>query len=40
MMIGNSQKDLSLFEFQQKFSTDKDCLEYMALTKWGAGFKC
>lgn len=39
-MVGNSEKDLSLFEFQEKFSTDKDCLEYMAGAKWGDGFKC
>lgn len=39
-MVGNSEKDLSLFEFQEKFSTDKDCLEYMAWAKWGDGFKC
>lgn len=39
-MIGNSEKDLSLFEFQEKFSSDKDCLKYLALAKWGDGFKC
>ena len=39
-MIGNPKKDLSLFEFQEKFKTERDCLEHLVLAKWGDGFKC
>lgn len=39
-MIGNKETDLSLFEFQTQFSTEKDCLEYLSSLKWGAGFIC
>lgn len=39
-MIGKSTKDLSLFEFQAKFSTERDCIEYLSSMKWQDGFKC
>ena len=39
-MIGNSTTPLSLFEFQSKFSTERDCLEYLSELKWKEGFKC
>ena len=39
-MIGNKETDLSLFEFQTQFSTEKDCLEYLSTLKWEAGFTC
>jgi transposase-like protein len=39
-MVGKSERDLSLFEFQSKFSTDRDCLEYLSMVKWGDGFEC
>lgn len=39
-MVGDKEKDLSLFEFQSKFSSDRDCLEYLSEVKWKEGFKC
>lgn len=39
-MIGNKDNDLSLFEFQAQFSTEKDCLEYLYSLKWDKGFEC
>lgn len=33
-------KSLSLFDFQEKFSTKKDCLDYLVGLKWGNGFVC
>lgn len=37
-MIGNKDIELSLFEFQTQFSSDKDCLEYLSALKWDSGF--
>jgi len=31
---------LSLFEFQQRFSTDNQCLAYLAAEKWKNGYAC
>ena len=39
-MIGNKDIELSLFEFQTQFSSDKDCLEYLSALKWDSGFVC
>ena len=39
-MIGNKEIDLSLFEFQGKFSTDRDCIEHLSMLKWSKGFEC
>lgn len=33
-------KSLSLFEFQERFSTKGDCLSYLAGLKWDKGFQC
>ena len=33
-------KSLSLFEFQERFSTKTDCLSYLADLKWSSGFRC
>lgn len=33
-------KSLSLFEFQDRFSTTESCLSYLAELKWGKGYKC
>ena len=38
--IGNSENDLSLFEFQTKFTTDRDCLKHLSEVKWNDGFVC
>jgi hypothetical protein len=38
-MIANKEIDLSLFDFQTHFSTEKDCLEYLSTLKWEAGFE-
>lgn len=38
--VGKIEIDLSLFDFQSKFSTEKDCLEYLSNQKWKDGFKC
>lgn len=38
--IGNAETDLSLFDFQKKFTSDVDCLEHLSSLKWGAGFEC
>jgi transposase-like protein len=39
-MIGNKEIDLNLFDFQAQFSTEQDCLEYLSILKWEAGFEC
>lgn len=39
-MVGNSEKDLSLFEFQRKFSTERDCVKYLYEIKWKDGYVC
>jgi transposase-like protein len=39
-MIGNKEIDLSLFDFQAKFSTDRDCIEHVSAIKWSNGFEC
>lgn len=33
-------KSLSLFEFQERFSTKSDCLSFLAMLKWGEGYRC
>lgn len=33
-------KSLSLFEFQERFSSAEDCLNYLAEIKWKEGFVC
>lgn len=33
-------KSLSLFEFQERFSTKEDCLKYLSGLKWGEGYAC
>lgn len=33
-------KSLSLFEFQEQFTSSEDCLKYLAEMKWKEGFKC
>jgi len=33
-------KSLSLFEFQERFSTTEACLSYLADLKWGDGYRC
>ena len=38
--VGNSITDLSLFDFQKKFSSDADCLKHLSSIKWDAGFEC
>lgn len=38
--IGKIENDLSLFEFQTKFSTERRCLEHLSLLKWQDGFEC
>jgi transposase-like protein len=38
--VGNSLNDLSLFEFQKKFSSDDDCLKHLASVKWESGYVC
>lgn len=38
--IGNLENDLSLFDFQTKFTTDRDCLEHLSNVKWKDGFIC
>lgn len=39
-MIGNKEYDLTLFDFQNSFSTENDCLEYLANDKWKDGYVC
>lgn len=39
-MVGNKETDLSLFEFQRKFQSEKDCLEYLSEQKWKDGYVC
>jgi hypothetical protein len=31
---------LSLFDFQQRFTTDNQCLAYLAAEKWKNGYVC
>jgi hypothetical protein len=33
-------ESLSLFEFQQRFSNDDDCMEHLATLKWPDGYIC
>lgn len=33
-------KELSIIEFNNKFKSDEDCLEFIATTKWSNGFCC
>lgn len=33
-------KSLSIFEFQEKFKTDLDCIAYLAEIKWRDGYRC
>lgn len=33
-------KSLSLFEFQERFSTEFECLAYLAEQKWSSGYSC
>ncbi len=33
-------KSLSLFEFQERFTTREDCLSYLSNLKWGDGYRC
>jgi len=33
-------KSLSLFEFQERFSTKEDCLSYLSDLKWKVGYQC
>ena len=33
-------KGQTLIEFSERFKTDKDCEEYLANSKWNAGFNC
>lgn len=33
-------KDLSIFEFQEHFKTDEDCLKYLEEVKWENGYFC
>ena len=35
-----SYESLSLFEFQQRFATDNQCLAYLAAEKWKNGYAC
>jgi hypothetical protein len=35
-----SYKSLSLFDFQQRFATDNQCLAYLAAEKWKDGYIC
>lgn len=39
-MVGKADKELSLFDFQSKFSTERDCHEYLSQSKWEGGFIC
>lgn len=39
-MVGNKEKELSLFDFQSQFSSDADCLAYLSALKWQDGYKC
>lgn len=39
-MIGNKGNDLTLFDFQNSFSTENDCLEYLVNAKWKDGYVC
>ena len=36
----NIFKGRDLLEFAERFKTDKDCKEYLALVKWEQGYKC
>ena len=33
-------KSLSLFEFQEQFNSDNQCLDYLSKLKWESGYKC
>ncbi len=34
------QKGMSLFEFQQRFSSEEACKEHLFNMRWAEGFKC
>jgi transposase-like protein len=36
----SKNKSLSLFEFQQRFATDNQCLAYLSAEKWKDGYRC
>jgi len=38
--MGKSHKSLSLFEFQQRFTSDNQCCGYLAAEKWKNGYVC
>jgi transposase-like protein len=38
--MDKSYHSLSLFEFQQRFSSDNQCLAYLAAEKWKGGYFC
>ena len=38
--MGQKFKSLSLFEFQEKFSSNDDCKKYLAELKWKDGYVC
>lgn len=40
IMVGNKERDLSLFDFQSRFSSERDCLAYLSDLKWKDGYKC
>ena len=31
---------ISIHDFRKQFSTDEDCISYLADLKWGNGYKC
>lgn len=38
--MDQSFKSLSLFEFQKRFSSKKDCLSHLSNLKWSDGYRC
>jgi hypothetical protein len=38
--MGKAYQSLSLFEFQQQFATENQCLAYLAAEKWKNGYVC
>ena len=38
--MSKSYESLSLFEFQQIFATDNQCLAYLSAEKWKNGYAC
>jgi len=39
-MVGKKESELSLFDFQSKFSVEQDCKAYLSDLKWKDGYKC